>query len=346
MHFISYLVKMNVLSLIIVIMLADQSSEAQYFSTVPKYTEVNPGASIVMTCVVSDKSSLSECVWQHDRLPVRMQEGKYEWAGVRDAGDCSIRILKANIAYDDGMWECQVTQSSYQTHDGLSSAPAQLVVRHPPAEPRIYTDGKTFSSELKLSLLSDRDQVLTCESRGGNPAPLLTWYVDDVPVSSEQRNESVSNDAKQWTAVSTLVHKFGKSDNGKSVKCSVYHEALTSKVREASLSLDIQFPPSVTLEKIANSNDQVEDGMDPFIVRCLADGNPSPDIAWRKLGQISIFSIGEFLRFEPVKKSDSGTYICSARNKIGSSDEISVALDVKYPPRSIRTDPENVLGNV
>ena len=75
-----------------------------------------------------------------------------------------ISLVQANIAYDDGMWECQVTGSSYQTHDGLSSAPAKLVVRHPPAEPRIYTDGKTFSSsQLNLTLLSERDQVLTCE---------------------------------------------------------------------------------------------------------------------------------------------------------------------------------------
>ena len=41
--------------------------EAQYFSTTPKYSEVNPGSSVVLSCVVSEKSSLSECVWQHDR---------------------------------------------------------------------------------------------------------------------------------------------------------------------------------------------------------------------------------------------------------------------------------------
>ena len=321
------------------------SRSAQYFSSVPGYTEVNPGSAVVLTCVVSDKSSLSECVWQHDGLPVRLQEGKYEWAGVREAGDCSIRVLKANIAYDDGEWECQVTQSSYQTHDGLSSAPAQLVVRHPPAQPRIYTDGRTFSSsDLSLSLLAEQEQVLTCESRGGNPAPVLTWLLDNVALPSQQRNESVAEDAKSWTAVSTLVHKFSKSDNKKTVKCSVYHEALTSKVREASLSLDIQYPPSVTLERIADANTEVEDGMDPFILRCLADGNPKPDIVWRKMGQTSIFQVDEFLRFDPVKKSDGGTYICLARNKVGSSDEISAVLDVKYPPRNIRTDPETVLG--
>ncbi len=126
----------------------------------------------------------------------------------------------------------QVSQSSYQTNDGLSSEPAQLVVRHPPSEPRIYTDGRTFATEKQLSVLSDREQVMTCESRGGNPAPLLTWWLGDTKLEASQRNESAASpDLKQWTAVSTLVHTFRKRDDGKTVKCSVYHEALTSKVR-------------------------------------------------------------------------------------------------------------------
>ena len=36
--------------------------------------------------------------------------------------------------------------------------------------------------------------------------------------------------------------------------------------------------------------------------------------------------------------------MCLARNALGSSDEISAVLDVKYPPRNIKTDPETVIG--
>ena len=55
------------LILMLLVTTPDVTLEAQYFSTTPKYSEVNPGSSVVLSCVVSEKSSLSECVWQHDR---------------------------------------------------------------------------------------------------------------------------------------------------------------------------------------------------------------------------------------------------------------------------------------
>ncbi len=31
-----------------------------------------------------------------------MEEGKYEWSGLQERGDCSLRIRSADINYDDG----------------------------------------------------------------------------------------------------------------------------------------------------------------------------------------------------------------------------------------------------
>jgi len=314
----------------------------QYFNEEPSYTEVNPGAAAVLTCSVAEKSRSSECIWQHDRLPVLLQAGKYEWAGQREAGDCSIRILRANIAYDDGTWECQVTSSSYQAGDGLSSNPIKLVVRQPPGEPRIYRDDGSFTSEGPISMPSGKEQVLRCESRGGNPAPTISWFIDNKEVKGDQRNETELGDSKRWTAVSNLVYTFSRDHNGKKIRCSIHHEALTRKVREQSLTLDIQYPPSVKLERSPDSK-EVEDGVDSISLSCVADGNPKPDIVWRKLGKSSIFRVEEELSFKPVKKSDSGTYICLARNEIGASDEITATVDVKYPPTKVKTDPINFI---
>lgn len=44
--------------------------------------------------------------------------GKYEWAGGAAGGsgggeDCSLWIRSASLQLDDGLWQCQVTASSY-----------------------------------------------------------------------------------------------------------------------------------------------------------------------------------------------------------------------------------------
>ena len=33
---------------------------------------------------------------------MRIIAGKYEWNGAREVGDCSVRIVRADINYDDG----------------------------------------------------------------------------------------------------------------------------------------------------------------------------------------------------------------------------------------------------
>ena len=46
--------------------------------------------------------------WERDNTPIAAFPGKYEWAGDRTQGDCSLRILNANFDYDNGGWVCQV----------------------------------------------------------------------------------------------------------------------------------------------------------------------------------------------------------------------------------------------
>ena len=89
----------------------------------PSYTEVNPGGSVTLPCRVTDKRG--ECRWERNSMPVGMFPGKYEWTGE----DCSLRVHKAGLEYDNGEWVCQVTASTFMERDTLMSAPAKLVVR-------------------------------------------------------------------------------------------------------------------------------------------------------------------------------------------------------------------------
>lgn len=59
-----------------------------------------------------------------------MYPHKYEWASVNQQNnDCSIWIRAAQLEFDDGSWECQVTASDFHTQDALTSRPVRLVVR-------------------------------------------------------------------------------------------------------------------------------------------------------------------------------------------------------------------------
>ena len=61
--------------------------------------------------------------------PIGLYNGKYEWAARSGSGDCSLNIMAIDIKFDDGLWECQVTASSFESQDALASKPARLVVR-------------------------------------------------------------------------------------------------------------------------------------------------------------------------------------------------------------------------
>ena len=82
----------------------------QEFLETPSYSEVNPGTRVVLPCFVKDKGG--ECRWEKDGNPVGIFEDKYEWAGNLNKGNCSLAILDASSEYDDGVWQCQVIDSS------------------------------------------------------------------------------------------------------------------------------------------------------------------------------------------------------------------------------------------
>ena len=113
--------------LLLTSLLASPATSIQSFITVPTYSEVNPGEAVVLDCRVENKGG--ECRWEKDGSPVGLFPSKYEWAGDVAGGDCSLLVLEASSEYDDGVWQCQVTPSEFNSRDSLISEGAQLVVR-------------------------------------------------------------------------------------------------------------------------------------------------------------------------------------------------------------------------
>ena len=108
-------------------LVASARAGLQEFLEAPTYREVNPGGSVVLPCRVANKAG--ECRWEKDGTPVGMYRDKYEWDADPATGDCSLRVKEANIEYDNGVWQCQVTASDFTQQDTLISEGAELVVR-------------------------------------------------------------------------------------------------------------------------------------------------------------------------------------------------------------------------
>ena len=60
----------------------------------------------------------------------------------------------SNYRFATGEWKCQVTSSSYDSDDALSSKPARLVVRIPPEDPQIYYKGRLMTDNVSIYIFS------------------------------------------------------------------------------------------------------------------------------------------------------------------------------------------------
>ena len=102
---------------LLVILLAGQSSSLQStslqrFLQVPSSREVRRGESLTLACLVAHLGG--ECRWEREGRPIGMFRNKYEWAGDRGQGDCSLLVRDADTEWDDGNWQCSVSPSKFK----------------------------------------------------------------------------------------------------------------------------------------------------------------------------------------------------------------------------------------
>lgn len=73
----------------------------------------------------------------------------------------------------------------------------------------------------------------------------------------------------------------------------------------------------------------LEEGKDFLTLRCEADANPRAGIVWRRIGRSDVVGLQETLQLRPVGRRDAGLYTCQGQNSVGSSETLSVQVDVK-----------------
>lgn len=71
---------------------------------------------------------------------------------------------------------------------------------------------------------------------------------------------------------------------------------------------------------------------------CMASGFPTPKVEWaRKDGKLlstgKLIYSGSSLQFARVERSDRGEYLCTAENKVGSPQNLSTTLTIRFGPK-------------
>jgi hypothetical protein len=96
-----------------------------------------------------------------------------------------------------------------------------------------------------------------------------------------------------------------------------------------------------TIRLLGSPQIDLEEGKDNLHLRCEADANPPASIVWRRAGRSEIASLTESLQLRPVGRRDSGLYTCTAQNSVGTSDALTVQLDIKCKLNQSSLNPLN-----
>lgn len=227
-----------------------ETHQLQRFVEQPRYTEVNPGQDALLSCKVSEKRG--SCMWQLNNKPIGMYPKKYEWASGSVLhqsmmhGDCSLWIREANLEFDDGLWECQVTASDFSAQDALTSQPVRLVVRVPPQRPRLEYETATILAGHNITVKAGTPAVIKCVSQYGNPPAELKWFLEGQEIAPiiAQTNSTEPDNPRTWSATSVVQIPTSKNQHRNNLKCMAFHESYSSRSSSIEAKLDIKCKPS------------------------------------------------------------------------------------------------------
>uniref|UniRef100_A0A8C3GM35 Hemicentin 1 n=1 Tax=Cairina moschata TaxID=8855 RepID=A0A8C3GM35_CAIMO len=208
---------------------------------------------------------------------------------------------------------------------GSSSSSMELIVHIPP---------KIHSTELEYTVMEDSRAVLTCVA-DGIPTPTINWKKDNTLLTEIVGKYRAMPDGD------LILDNVVPEDSG-NYTC-IANNAAGEDTHTVTLIVQIlpaftELPGDVALTK----GEQLR-------LTCKATGIPIPKITWTFNNNIIPAQYDDVnghseLVIDRVSKDDSGTYICTAENTVGSIKAIGFVY-VKEPPvfkgdyHPIRTEP-------
>ncbi|KAI6215486.1 Immunoglobulin domain protein [Aphelenchoides besseyi] len=235
------------------------------------------------------------------------------------------------------------------------SATKQQVIRimSPPLTPFIHNYGG--SPMLEGELLN-----LTCESHGGNPLAILSWY------RGLEKLRDTHNTVDGNSSRSTVSIQLDRSMNNQAVRCESINPALDHPLN-ASVTLSVLFPPRIVeVRKLETDPEHMVAGT-PTRLRCtVPSANPIGDIHWefqtkdmnkpyqlpgeqiynRTTKEFGGYEVENVVSFVPTVEMDQSVVRCIVSHPLWNNAKSKEhRLNVFYPPRIKIEGPLNIVLN-
>ncbi|XP_032469942.1 basal cell adhesion molecule isoform X1 [Phocoena sinus] len=198
-----------------------------------------------------------------------------------------------------------------------------------------------------LSVMEDfAQEIATCNSRNGNPAPQITWYRNgqrlEVPMEVNSEGYMTSRTVRESSGLlsltSTLYLRLHKADRDASFHCSVHYRLPTGRhgrLDSPSFHLTLHYPTEHVqfwLGSPSTTAGWVREG-DSVQLFCRGDGSPNPEYTFFRLQDkqedVLKTNLEGNLTLEGVQRSQSGTYGCRVEDYDAAGDaELSKTLEL------------------
>ncbi|XP_073805256.1 neural cell adhesion molecule 2 isoform X3 [Danio rerio] len=236
----------------------------------------------------------------------------------------NLQILKVGKA-DEGAYRCE---ARVEARGEIDFRDIVVQVNVPPV---LSVPQQSFNATADYQ----ESVTFTCVT-SGSPDPQVTWYWKGHAIEhSEQYVLNTMNGGK-----STLTVKNIKQTDGGPYMCRASNKAGSS---ESQLFLKVFVQPHITQLRNVTA---VEGSA--AMISCTAEGEPLPEISWRRASDGHSFTDGEkskdgrvevrgrhgksMLTISGVQLSDWGRFDCEALSRIGGHQK-SMFLDIEYAPK-------------
>ncbi|KAK0152643.1 Basement membrane-specific heparan sulfate proteoglycan core protein [Merluccius polli] len=261
--------------------------------TVRPSGEIEEGSSVTLSCS-SDANPAANYTWFKDNTD---NSSRYMNQGQQLVFD---RIKSS----DSGKYLCEA-----KNEFGTKSASISINVKYGPKHTSVISSpsgGVKEGSSVTLSCSSD-----------ANPAAKYTWFKN--------------NQTLLWKPIQRYTFTSVRSEDRGKYCCQA--ENKYGRLSSNWVFIDVQYGPKHT-SVISSPSGGVKEGSS-VTLSCSSDANPAANYTWFKDNTDNSsrdMNQGQQLVFGHIKSSDSGKYLCEAKNEFWTKSA-SISINVKYGPK-------------